>query len=183
MIVRFDTKWLDCISSLDDSMRLAIIEAIFTYLEGGDPMLSTDAFHYFFMLKPFVDDVLNRQLRLSERSRVNGMKGGRKPNKAKKAKENAKSKKFTDYLQEDEFKNRCERLQALDAWKAKYVPYIYENMKPMTQKEFDQLIKRYSGEQICDTLLEIENRKDLRKRYSSLYRTLLNWMKRNYANS
>lgn len=31
---------------------------------------------------------------------------------------------------------------------------------------------------IADTCLQIENRKDLRKKYINLYMTLLNWLKR-----
>ena len=55
-----------------------------------------------------------------------------------------------------------------------------KNLKQLTQDEFLKLKESYDGQQIADTILQIENRKDLRKKYSSLYRTLINWLKTNY---
>lgn len=181
MKVEFDTKWLDAISDLDDPLRLALIEGIFAYLEGNDPLLSNEAFRIFCTLKPFIDEVMNKRLRMAERSRQNGMKGGRK--KAEEPKEAKETKGFEAYLLKPEFQGRCENLIKLDEWKKRNTPYIYKNIRPLTQKEFDCLCKRYNSQQICDTLLQIENRKDLRKRYVDPYRTLLNWLKRNYENT
>ena len=47
----------------------------------------------------------------------------------------------------------------------------------ITQAEFLKLKSEYSGRDIAETILEIENRKDLRKKYANLYRTTLNWLK------
>ena len=47
----------------------------------------------------------------------------------------------------------------------------------ITQAEFLKLKLEYSGRDIAETILEIENRKDLRKKYANLYRTTLNWLK------
>ena len=47
----------------------------------------------------------------------------------------------------------------------------------ITQAEFLKLKYEYSGRDIAKTILEIENRKDLRKKYANLYRTTLNWLK------
>lgn len=47
----------------------------------------------------------------------------------------------------------------------------------ITQSEFLKLKLEYSGRDIAETILEIENRKDLRKKYANLYRTTLNWLK------
>ena len=47
----------------------------------------------------------------------------------------------------------------------------------ITQSEFLKLKSEYSGRDIAETILEIENRKDLRKKYANLYRTTLNWLK------
>lgn len=180
MKVVFDTKWLEAISDLDDALRLALLDAIFAYLEGRDPLLSKDAFFIFNTLKPFIDDEVNKRIRMAERSRQNGMKGGRKAD-PKKQKPEPKGYKY--YLELPEYQGRCENLMNLDVWLEKYTPYIYKNIPPLTNKEFECLCKKYNSEQICDTLLKIENRKDLRKKYVSLYRTLLNWMKTDYGNS
>lgn len=51
----------------------------------------------------------------------------------------------------------------------------------ITEAEFLKLKEKYTGKQIADIIEQIENRKDLRKRYTNLYRTVLNWAKREYG--
>ncbi len=51
----------------------------------------------------------------------------------------------------------------------------------ITEAEFLRLKEKYTGKQIADIIEQIENRKDLRKRYTNLYRTVLNWAKREYG--
>lgn len=48
----------------------------------------------------------------------------------------------------------------------------------ITEEEFTTLTKKYNGQQIADIIEKIENRKDLRKRYSNLYSTVNNWLKK-----
>ena len=50
----------------------------------------------------------------------------------------------------------------------------------ITESEFFKLKAKYTGQEIADTIEQIENRKDLRKRYTNLYRTVLNWAKKEY---
>lgn len=52
----------------------------------------------------------------------------------------------------------------------------------ITEEEFIKLKKKYSGQQIADIVEKIENRKDLRKRYSNLYLTVNNWIKKELEN-
>ena len=182
MKIAFDTKWLEAIGYLDDELRLTMLDAIFAYLQGQEPLLILEAQRVFNTLKPYLNEERDKRLALAERSRMNGQKGGRKP----KGKEKGKPTKptgFLRYLEMPEYKNRCERLQALDKWKEKHTPYIYANIRPLTQAEFNCLVEKYNSTQICDTLSQIENRKDLRKNYTNLYRTLLNWLKTNYGNA
>ena len=51
----------------------------------------------------------------------------------------------------------------------------------ITESEFLKLKEKYTGKQIADIIEQIENRKDLRKRSTNLYRTVLNWAKREYG--
>ncbi len=51
----------------------------------------------------------------------------------------------------------------------------------ITESEFFKLKAKYTGQEIADTIEQIENRKDLRKRYTNLYRTVLNWAKNEYG--
>ena len=48
----------------------------------------------------------------------------------------------------------------------------------ITEDEFYTLKEKYSGKELADIIEQIENRKDLRKRYTNLYRTVLNWIKK-----
>lgn len=183
MLITIDTKWLDAISFLDEEMRLVMLDAIFAYMQGREPILILESERIFNTIKPFLDEIRNKRERLAERSRANGMKGGRKKKKNLAEAEPRKPNGFVSYLEKEEFQGRCENLLALDKWKEENTPYIYANIRPLTQKEFATLVKRYTSSQICDTLRQIENRKDLRKRYTDPYRTLLNWLKNNYGNT
>ena len=49
----------------------------------------------------------------------------------------------------------------------------------ITEKEFINLKNDFTGAEIAQVILGIENRKDLRRKYSSLYLTALNWLKNN----
>ena len=171
MLITIDTKWVETIEDFDTETKVVLYEAIFAYLSEREVNLPDDTWKMFHILKPMLDEQLNKRLRLAERSRQNGMKGGRG---RKKAEPKPKKEKFEDYLCKPEFQGRCENLVNLDAWKKQNTPYIYENIRPLTQREFECLQQKFSSSQICDTLRQIENRKDLRKRYTDPYRTLLN---------
>ena len=70
-------------------------------------------------------------------------------------------------------------------WLKRNAPYC-SNAKnfssQITEAEFLKLKEKYTGKQIADIIEQIENRKDLRKRYTNLYRTVLNWAKKDYGN-
>jgi hypothetical protein len=79
-----------------------------------------------------------------------------------------------DETQPDESKSAFDNW---GGWVAEKAPYCFKNMKQLTEKEFEKLKEGYTSEQMANVILQIENRKDLRKRYSNLYRTMLNWLK------
>lgn len=66
-------------------------------------------------------------------------------------------------------------------WMKRKAPYC-NNPKnfshQITEDEFYKLKEKYSGMELANIIEQIENRKDLRKRYTNLYRTVLNWIKR-----
>ena len=70
-------------------------------------------------------------------------------------------------------------------WLKRNAPYC-SNAKnfssQITEAEFLKLKEKYTGKQIADIIEQIDNRKDLRKRYTNLYRTVLNWAKKEYGN-
>ena len=67
---------------------------------------------------------------------------------------------------------------AFEEWLKENCPYIAKHYTLPNEKELSKLKEKYSSEQIAETCTQIENRKDLRKRSTNLYRTLLNWLKR-----
>lgn len=71
--------------------------------------------------------------------------------------------------------------QRFDNWVKNNAPYCYKNMKAITEAEYEKMNKTYKPKQICFIIEQIENRKDLRKRYTNLYRTVLNWAKKEYG--
>ncbi len=72
-----------------------------------------------------------------------------------------------------------ERYSRFQQWLAKECPYILKHFeKTISEREFEKLLETYSARQLCDVISEINNRADLRKRYTDLYRTALNWLKR-----
>lgn len=172
MKITIDTKWVESLEDFDTETKVALYEAIFDYMSDKDVNLPDDTWKMFAILKPQLDEEKLKRMRLAERSRANGANGGRKS--AKKAKETTEKKEKYPIIPEGE---RSEKLQALDKWMEKKTPYLYQNIRMLTQAEFDALCEKYTSAQICDTLQQIENRKDLRKKYTNLYRTLLNWLK------
>ena len=70
---------------------------------------------------------------------------------------------------------------AFEDWLKSNCPYIFAHYKLPTDAELTKLKTAYGSEAIADTCCQIENRKDLRKNYTNLYRTLLNWLKRREA--
>ena len=49
----------------------------------------------------------------------------------------------------------------------------------MSEVEFLKLKEQFGSEAMVETFLNLENRKDKRKQYANMYRTMLNWLKRN----
>jgi hypothetical protein len=63
-------------------------------------------------------------------------------------------------------------------WLQTNAPYISKNFTHLiTSEELTELKEKYPLSRIYETILELENRKDLRKKYENLYRTLLNWLR------
>jgi hypothetical protein len=65
----------------------------------------------------------------------------------------------------------------------KHAPYCSDTKNfphQISEEELVKLKEKYTGQQVADIIEQIENRKDLRKRYTNLYRTALNWAKKEY---
>lgn len=83
-----------------------------------------------------------------------------------------------------EFSNVNEDFSKFDDWLKRNAPYCSNEKNfthQITEGEFLKLKERYTGNQIADIIEQIENRKDLRRKYTNLYKTVLNWAKREYG--
>lgn len=60
-------------------------------------------------------------------------------------------------------------------WAGINLEWVSTHMVMLTQRQFESLTSQYDISYILNTAAELENRLDLRGRYKSLYRTLLNW--------
>lgn len=63
-------------------------------------------------------------------------------------------------------------------WLSVECPYIAQHYKLPSEELFSKLLDRYGGEAIAEQCANIENRADIRKRYTNLFQTLNNWLKR-----
>ena len=82
---------------------------------------------------------------------------------------------------ERELSSCSPELQKFNKWLAENAPYCAKNLKPLSECELKKLKVKYTGSQISSIIEQIENRKDLRKKYTNLYRTILNWAKNEYG--
>ena len=67
------------------------------------------------------------------------------------------------------------RFMAFTDWVGDNAPYVAAHLKPLAEEEFDRLIHRFGPQCLARNIDNLENRRDLRQRYTSLYRTMLNW--------
>ena len=61
-----------------------------------------------------------------------------------------------------------------------HYPRCMSMPKPLTREEYSKLRLQYSPSEIKEVLVNMENYKELEKKYVSTYQTLIKWMKRNY---
>lgn len=74
----------------------------------------------------------------------------------------------------DEFKNFLD-------WVDKETPCLKKIQRQITQKEYYKMKEKYNKKQITDVLTKIDNYKDAPKKYTSVYRTFLDWARKDYG--
>lgn len=72
-----------------------------------------------------------------------------------------------------------EQYLAFNKWLKEECPIVYKYLKPMSQKEFNNLFSLYTSEKIADIFKKMDNYKDIKKnRYQ--YMTAKNWLGRKW---
>jgi hypothetical protein len=180
----FYRSFYEAIKDLPRDIQGEIYTAIMEYSLYGNETenLKPIARSIFVLIKPQLDASYQRY--------INGSKGGRPKNeepndnqeKTKQEPNDNDNVNDNDFKKENLLKEKNPDFEKFEIWIKENADFCSnsKNMKQLTEYEFLKKKKKYSGKQIADTILQIENRKDLRKKYSNIYRTLLNWLKTNY---
>lgn len=171
----FRRDWRDAIAALPAQVRLEVYEAIIEYGTSGTLVeLKAKARLAFGFIKQDMD--AQRATETSEQGN-NVKESPLVPPKEKK-----RQKKNNPLLSPKETPS-CETredkiLTPFETWLKQHCPYIFSHYKLPTNEEVEKLKMRYGADIVAATCEKIENRTDLRKRYNNLYRTLLNWIKK-----
>ena len=104
--------------------------------------------------------------------------------KEKKVKEKKEKKeiKVNDITVSPETKIKNEAFERFNKWLDSETTFVRKIKKQMTEEQFMKLKKTYNSTQIMNTILNLENYKDATKRYTSVYLTVSNWLKRDANN-
>lgn len=100
--------------------------------------------------------------------------------KEKKVKEKKEKKeiKVNDITVSHETKIKNEAFEKFNKWLDSETTFVRKIKKQMTEEQFMKLKKTYNSTQIMNTILNLENYKDATKKYTSVYLTVNNWLKR-----
>lgn len=205
----FRKEWKEAISGLPDETRLEMYDAIIGYgIDGYIPELSSMGTFAFKLIKDAIDkdkgkyeDVLRARSEAGKKHRGNQYTTKRGTNgitmeqmEQTQIKEVSPSSPLEENspktLKEDKPPispeestcNSCAPTSAYEVfrgWLEKNCPYVFRNIPIMSEVEFQKLKERFGAEAMAEVLQNIENRKDKRKLYANMYRTMLNWLKRN----
>lgn len=104
--------------------------------------------------------------------------------KAYTTKEREEKKELEERKEEDinivssETKTNNEAFEKFNKWLDSETTFVRKIKKQMTEEQFMKLKKTYNSTQIMNTILNLENYKDATKKYTSVYLTVNNWLKR-----
>jgi len=76
------------------------------------------------------------------------------------------------------FENPSTPYEKFNNWIINDYPNVSKLNSQMTENEMNLLLKKYGKERLYDILEQMENKKDLCKKYNSVYLTANNWLKR-----
>ena len=104
--------------------------------------------------------------------------------KEKKVKEKKEKKeiKVNDITVSPETKIKNESFEKFNKWLDSETTFVRKIKKQITEEQFMKLKKTYNSTQIMNTILNLENYKDATKKYTSVYLTVNNWLKRDANN-
>ena len=197
----FYRSYFDVAMELPDKDRLAFYDALAKrQFLGEEPTLTGVAKLAYISQKYVIDsqvkgweDKTGTSLKVVEKQEVNtpcqgGCQGGDgggsyAPSVQEKEKEKEEVKeKVNINIISDEIKKLKEDFERFNNWLDTETTFIRKIKTQMTEEQFIKLKKKYNSVQIMNTVLNLENYKDATKRYTSVYLTVSNWLKRDANN-
>lgn len=193
----FYRSYFDVAMELPDKDRLAFYDALAKrQFLGEEPTLTGMAKLAYISQKYVIDaqvkgweDKTGTSLKVVEKQEVNtpcqgGCQGGDgggsyTPSVQEKEKEKEEVKeKVNINIVSHETKIKNEAFERFNKWLDSETTFVRKIKKQMTEEQFMKLKKTYNSTQIMNTILNLENYKDATKKYTSVYLTVNNWLKR-----
>ena len=197
----FYRSYFDVAMELPDKDRLAFYDALAKrQFLGEEPTLTGMAKLAYISQKYVIDaqvkgweDKTGTSLKVVEKQEVNtpcqgGCQGGTcggsyAPSVQEKEKEKEEVKeKVNINIVSSETKIKNEAFEMFNKWLDSETTFVRKIKKQMTEEQFMKLKKTYNSTQIMNTILNLENYKDATKKYTSVYLTVNNWLKRDTNN-
>ena len=197
----FYRSYFDVAMELPDKDRLAFYDALAKrQFLGEEPTLTGVAKLAYISQKYVIDaqvkgweDKTGTSLKVVEKQEVNtpcqgGCQGGTcggsyAPSVQEKEKEKEEVKeKVNINIVSGETKIKNEAFEKFNNWLDTETTFVRKIKKQITEEQFMKLKKTYNSTQIMNTILNLENYKDATKRYTSVYLTVSNWLKRDANN-
>ena len=197
----FYRSYFDVAMELPDKDRLAFYDALVKrQFLGEEPALTGMAKLAYISQKYVIDaqvkgweDKTGTSLKVVEKQEVNtpcqgGCQGGTcggsyAPSVQEKEKEKEEVKEKDDInIVSHETKIKNEAFERFNKWLDSETIFVRKIKTQMTEEQFIKLKKKYNSVQIMNTVLNLENYKDAPKKYTSVYLTVNNWLKRDTNN-
>lgn len=193
----FYRSYFDVAMELPDKDRLAFYDALAKrQFLGEEPALTGMAKLAYISQKYVIDaqvkgweDKTGTSLKVVEKQEVNtpckgGCQGGDgggsyAPSVQEKEKEKEEVKeKVNINIVSHETKSNNEAYIKFNEWMDKEAKTVRRIKNQINEEQFEKLKLKYNSKQIMDVILNLENYKDAPKKYTSVYLTVNNWLKR-----
>ena len=182
------------INKLTNEKAGELFKTILSYVNDENPVIIDPIIDLVFEpIKVSLKRDLKRYESIVERNRENGKLGGRpkgkKPKKPSGLKNNPKNpdepkKADSDSDSDSDSEREIDKkeitytpFQNFTNWIKSDNPNVSKLEKQMTEPQFLTLIGQYGKEKLLDIIFQMENKKDLAKKYTSVYLTANNWLK------
>ena len=199
----FYRSYFDVAMELPDKDRLAFYDALAKrQFLGEEPTLTGMAKLAYISQKYVIDaqvkgweDKTGASLKVVEKQEVNtpcqgGCQGGDgggsyAPSVQEKEKEKEKEEvkeKVNINIVSHETKIKNEAFEKFNKWVDENATNVRRIKNQITEDQFMKLKNKYNSTQIMNTILNLENYKEATKKYTSVYLTINNWLKRDTNN-